>query len=58
MDARNRWNSVKIRLEPENVLDRFAVAVEKEVQIVGHLNKENSGRLVKVSVFFLDLAKM
>ena len=47
-----RWKSVKICLERENVLDRFAVAVEKEVQIVGHLNKENSGRLVKVSVFF------
>ena len=30
---------LKIFLEPENVKDRFAKAVEKEVQIVGHVNK-------------------
>ena len=39
----NEWTAelgeiLKTRLEPENVIDRFAVAVEKEVQIARHLN--------------------
>ena len=43
---------LKIRLEPENAVDRFAVPVQKEGQIVRHLNKGNSGRLAK-TIFYL-----
>ena len=54
----NEWTSeigeiLKTRLEPENVVDRFAVAVEKEGQIVEHLNKGNSGRIAKAIFYFL-----
>ena len=40
----NEWTPeigkiLKILLEPENVKDRFAKTVEKDGQIVGHLNK-------------------
>ena len=38
---------LKNRLGPENVVDRFAVAVEEEGKIVGHLNKENSNHFAK-----------
>ena len=54
----NEWTPeiseiLKTSLEPENVNDRFAVAVEKEGQIVGHLNKGNSGRFAKTLFYFL-----
>lgn len=39
---------LKTCLEPKNVVDRFAVAVEKEGQITGHLNKGKSGRFAKL----------
>ena len=51
MDTRNRWNSQDSG--PENVVDRFPVEVEKEGQIVGHLNKGNSGRFAKITFYFL-----
>ena len=44
---------LKTCLEPENVVDRFAVAVEKEGQITGHLNKGKSGRFAKTIFSFL-----
>ena len=43
----------RTRLEPEDVVDRLAVAVEKEGQIVGHLNKVNPGRFSKTIFYFL-----
>ena len=54
----NEWISeigetLKTCLEPENIVDKIAVAVEKESQIVGHLNKENSGLFVKTIFYFL-----
>ena len=54
----NEWTPeigeiLKTCLEPKNVVDRFAVAVEKEGQIVGHLNKENSGRFAKTIFYFV-----
>ena len=54
----NRWNITinrwipKARLEPENV-DWFAVAVKKEGQIAGHLNKGNLGYFAKTIFYFL-----
>ena len=33
--------------------NRFAMAVEKEGQIVGHRNKRNSGRFAKIIFCFL-----
>ena len=44
---------LKTRLEPESVVNWFAVAVEKEGQIVEHLNKGNSGRFAKIIFYFL-----
>ena len=44
---------LKTCLEPKNVVDRFAVAVEKEGQITGHLNKGKSGRFAKTIFSFL-----
>ena len=44
---------LKTYLEPKNVVDRFAVAVEKEGQITGHQNKGKSGRFAKAIFSFL-----
>ena len=54
----NEWTPeiggiLKNRLEPEKAVDWFAVAVEKEDQIVALLNKTNSGRFAKIIFFFL-----
>ena len=54
----NEWTSeigetLKTCLEPENIVNKIAVAVEKEGQIVGHLNKENSDLFVKTIFYFL-----
>ena len=40
-------------LEPEDAIDKFTVAVEKEGQISGHLSKGKSGRFAKVIVYFI-----
>ena len=45
--------NLKTRLEPENVVVRFAVAADKESQIVGHINKGYSGRFAKTVLYFL-----
>ena len=44
---------LKTCLKPENAVDRFAVAVQIEGQIVVHLNKGNLGRLAKPIFCFL-----
>ena len=44
---------LKTRLEPENIVGRFAVAVEKDGQIVGDLSKGNSVRFVKAVFYFI-----
>ena len=44
---------LKTCLKPENAVDRFAVAVQIEGQIVGHLNKGNLARLIKPIFYFL-----
>ena len=54
----NEWTPeigeiLKNRLEPEKAVDWFAVAVEKEDQIVALLNETNSGRFAKIIFFFL-----
>ena len=43
----------RLVLEPENVVDIPVLAVEKEGQIVGHLNRRNSGRFAKTAFYFL-----
>ena len=40
-------------LEPENAIDKFAVAREKEGETVGHLSKVKSGRLGKTISYFI-----
>ena len=44
---------LKTCLKPENAVDRMAVVVQKESQIVGQLNKGNLGRLAKPIFYFL-----
>ena len=39
-------------MKPENAINKFAVAVEKELQIVGHLSKGESGRFTK-TIFYI-----
>ena len=53
----NEWTPeiveiLKTLLEPENVVGRFAAAVEKEGQIVGHLNKGKFRSFCKNYILF------
>ena len=43
---------LKTRLEPKNVIDKFAMTVEKEGRIVGHLSKGKYGRFTKMIFHF------
>ena len=44
---------LKTCLEPENAIDKFAVAVEKERQIVGHISIGKSGRFAKTTSYLI-----
>ena len=51
------WEPIKRKmlntcLEPENATDKFAVAIEKEEQIYGHLSKGKYVRFAK-TIFYL-----
>lgn len=43
---------LETRLEPENELDKYAVAVMKNSVVVGHLAKGKTGRFAKTISFF------
>ena len=38
---------LQVRREPENIVDKFAVCVEKDDRVVGHLKKGDSGKFAK-----------
>ena len=44
---------LKARPEPENQYDKYAVAVERCGDVVGHLSKGRSARFVKTVSYFL-----
>ena len=44
---------LKARPEPENDYDKYAVAVERCVNVVGHLSKGRSARFAKTVSYFL-----
>ena len=41
------WKELSTRPEPENEIDKYAVAFNKYAQAIGHLKKEKTGRYVK-----------
>ena len=52
------WNTVKgealdTRMEPDNPTDKYAVCIENNGNVVGHLTKENKGRFSKTIFFYL-----
>ena len=53
MDSQKWRNSHKDQPEPENEYDKYAVAVERCGDVVGHLSKEKSGRFTKTVSHFL-----
>ena len=55
----NSWNPIigenlQTRPEPENIMDKYDVAVLKDRQVVGHLTKGKSGRYAKTMFSYRD----
>ena len=44
---------LQVRREPENIVDKFAVCVEKDDRVVGHLKKGDSGKFAKTIFYFI-----
>ena len=44
---------LEVSTEPDNPLDKFAVAVKKNQNTVGHLKKGKTGRFAKTLFYFL-----
>ena len=44
---------LQYRMEPDNTLDKYAVAVMNKDRFVGHLMKGDSGKFAKTIFFFL-----
>ena len=44
--------------EPENKIDKYAVAVTKDTQVIGHLKKGKTGLYTKTVFYFLQANKM
>ena len=44
---------LKVRIEPDNCNEKYAVCVEKEKKAVGHLKKEEFGKFAKIFFNFL-----
>ena len=38
--------------EPSNVVDKYAVSVQRNVEVAGHLMKSKSGRFAKTIFYF------
>ena len=52
------WNlevgwKLNVLMEPDNRVDMFAVCVEKDQAVVGHLKKGNTGKFTKTIFYFL-----
>ena len=44
---------LNVLMEPDNRVDKFAVCVEKNQTVVGHLKKGDSGKFAKTIFYFL-----
>ena len=44
---------LNVLMEPDNRVDKFAVCVEKDQTVVGHLKKGDSGKFAKTIFYFL-----
>ena len=44
---------LKVRIEPDNCVDKYAVCVEKDKKVVGYLKKGESGKFAKIIFHFL-----
>ena len=44
---------LNVLMEPDNRVGKFAVCVEKDQTVVGHLKKGNSGKFAKTIFYFL-----
>ena len=45
--------TLQCQMEPENIVDNYAVAIIKKGKIVGHLMNGKSGKFVKTVCYFL-----
>ena len=43
--------------EPRNIVDKYAVSVQRDGEVVGHLMKGKSGRFAKTIFYFLRVDK-
>ena len=43
--------------EPRNIVDKYAVSVQRDGEVVGHLMKGKSGRFAKTIIYFLRADK-
>ena len=44
---------LKVRIEPGNCADKYAVCLEKDKKVVGHLKKGESRKFAKITFYFL-----
>ena len=54
----NDWTPIlgenlSTRPEPENEIDKYAVAVTKDARVIGHLKKGKTGRYAKTVFYFI-----
>ena len=59
----NDWTPIlgenlSTRPEPENEIDKYAVAVTKDARVIGHLKKGKTGRYAKTVFYFLQANPM
>ena len=45
--------NLNVLMEPDNRVDKFAVCVEKDDRVVGHLKKGDSGKFTKTIFYYL-----
>ena len=45
--------NLSTRSEPENEIDKYAVAITKDARVIGHLKKGKTGRYAKTVFYFL-----
>ena len=55
---KNIWNQTgneewETEIEPDNVMDKYAVWVKKNTSIVGHLTLAKNGKFAKMIFYFL-----
>ena len=59
----NDWTPIlgenlSARPEPQNQIEKYAVAITKDARVIGHLNKGKTGRYAKTIFYFLQANPM